>query len=127
MNVILDGREVKVGDKMWSFVVGWGEVTAIDTFIVLKQGGEKYDFYEDGNFYSASPRCLFWDEVEVVPPKPKLKVDKWRWAIVSAYGGHPYEQIPNELYTEEQINFRIKDTSNKIVGRIQESHKVVEE
>jgi len=85
--IILDGREVKVGDRMWSAVSGYGVVTSIyladDYIICLRADGLGSNNYcSNGAFYKGGPRCLFWSEPKFdPPPPPKRKVKKWQWAL----------------------------------------------
>ena len=73
-----DFSTVKVGDRLWSSLCGWGVV--IDTCrmpIIIRSEltNDIHSFTKDGKFYINGLQCLFWDEVKIVPPpKPKEKV-----------------------------------------------------
>lgn len=72
-----DFSTVKVGDKLWSPIFGWGKVRMVDSsFIFIIPDNEKiqtHSFHvKGGSHLIGGPQCLFWDEVEMIPPpKPK--------------------------------------------------------
>jgi hypothetical protein len=82
--IIFEGREVKVGDRMWSVVSGWGVVSDLNSEkehkIKLKHDDDLHSTYTAEGLYISDRgvRCLFWDEVKIDPPKPKTK--RWCWA-----------------------------------------------
>lgn len=88
MAIMLDGREVMPGARMWSMVQGWVEVSHVDESakdyeINCNDGNGLYT--KDGQYFPDGPRCLFWDEVRIdPPPPPKPKVKKWRWVFEEA-------------------------------------------
>jgi hypothetical protein len=76
-------EDAKVGDRVWSFVRGWGKIVSVDHSIVHpivamfpKYGVKAYDL--DGKYYDddINPE-LYWDEVRLESPEPipNLKVD----------------------------------------------------
>lgn len=80
-------RDVKVGDRVWSTIGGWGTVERIDNGgfypVVAKHdapfpvANELCSFTISGKAWAYGPQCLFWDEVKIVPPpRPKRKVKK---------------------------------------------------
>lgn len=79
-----DFQNVKIGDRVWDFIHGWGFVDSVteDSFIVhFGQNLFKIDFgYFKRNARStliSGPRTLFWDEVKIIPPpKPRKRVKK---------------------------------------------------
>lgn len=103
--IILDGREVKVGDRMWSMVHGWCEIIGIrpNDKYPIKTTAET--FKQSGSFFAGSPRVLFWDEVKIdPPPPPKQKVVRYQWLMQDSSGSY---WMTNGLYTEEEV--RTKD------------------
>jgi hypothetical protein len=118
--IALDGKEVKVGDRLWSFVYGWGTVSSYDSLHADLLIRVVFDGYKNsGYFYNLSgvfngasqERTLFWDEITFdipVPPKPKVKkyllVLRNRfnlgWYCVSStyYAGVP--EYPNDIAWE---------------------------
>ena len=116
----LDGKEIKIGDMLWNPMFGWGEVINIESnvsrplMLTFKYG--IFLFKKDGS-YGDGPRSLFWDEVKIVPPKPKQKVKKWKWAFFTFDAGWQYYNVTKSHYTEEQAYAKFSN----IVGRIQET------
>lgn len=77
-------KDVKLGDKVWDFIYGWGEVTStcydLPHYPFLVKFPNNSDSYTaDGKFRSADPKPrLFWDEIEFKVPKkplPNLAID----------------------------------------------------
>lgn len=72
-----DFSSVKVGDRLWSAVFGWGVVVdtcRVPMMIRSELTNDIHSFTKDGKFYVDGLQCLFWDEVKIVPPpKPKEK------------------------------------------------------
>lgn len=73
---------IKVGDRVWSVVFGWGEVKHIDNFCGVTFDSTPTQLFwfcwsghPDGD--KAMLQTLFWDEVKITPPpKPKRMVKK---------------------------------------------------
>lgn len=93
MSVKLDGREVKVGDKLWDFEKDWVIVTFIANPknnlypIHVKVADTINTYTESGKPFSTSNRTLFWDEIKFdIPPPPKKKVKKWQWVYLGKDG-----------------------------------------
>jgi hypothetical protein len=73
-------RDAKVGDRVWVFPIGLGEIIEIDENmgICVQTSGFKSWYLFDGRFtvHDQYP-TLFWDEIKIIPPpKPKRKVKK---------------------------------------------------
>ena len=76
-------KDAKVGDKVWSFTDGWGEVTRIydeDIYqIYVEFGRNRVAFAVDGKSVECHLyQTLFWDEVKFDIPKkplPDLAID----------------------------------------------------
>lgn len=68
--------DVKVGDKVWDFISGWGAVIGKDPLSFKVNYGFYNKIYNyDGKIRSCINRTLFWDEVKITaPPKPKKLV-----------------------------------------------------
>jgi hypothetical protein len=68
----------EIGDRVWSFLNGWGEVVNIleDSaypIVVDFRGGKMRMFTLDGkNLESDKYPELYWGEVKFTPPKPKV-------------------------------------------------------
>ena len=76
----------KVGDKVWDFVLGWGEITHInrDTQygIVVNFPAHSGKYTVDGKIWTTDPNSrLFWDEIifkvpnKPMPDLPHLAID----------------------------------------------------
>ncbi len=87
--ITLHGEEVKVGDKVWHVLTGWGEVVDLvegDTCQpICVRWGESYESYdwftEDGKFHEKDRApMLFWQPIEFeIPKKPKPREKAWQW------------------------------------------------
>ena len=116
----LDGRGIKVGDMLWNPMFGWGEVKNIESnasrplMLTFKYGN--FLFEKDGS-YGDGPRSLFWDEVKIVPPKPKQKVKKWKWAYFILDSLRRYYHVTDLHYTEKEAYAKFSN----IAGKIQET------
>lgn len=79
--VTLHGKEVKVGDTVWSIQEGYEKVTAIDSpncisSLIIKT--KNHWFTEEGKYFvNAKYPSLFWKEqvLDLSKPLPKLEVD----------------------------------------------------
>lgn len=84
MSHYFDG--ISYGNKVWSIVYGWGEVTVVglELFTVNFYAGPstaKYDL--EGRTTPEQYRTLFWNEVIFTSPaRPKSKVKKIVWINV---------------------------------------------
>ena len=80
-------ENAQVGDKVWDFKVGWGEIIEIyteilDPYIIKAEFDEEVAYYDaDGYHYvnDINP-TLFWNEFEIPEeafekPLPKLEID----------------------------------------------------
>lgn len=84
--ITLHGEEVKVGDRVWHWVKGWGEVDEIEErranypICVRWEDGCEW-FTEDGKAYTEEETpILFWQPVKFeIPKKPKPKEKAWQW------------------------------------------------
>ena len=83
--IYMDGRELKVGDKVWSLLHGWiqyiGNNPRSTYLLKFRHGNVSVNYPKDFAWSCAgSKRLLFWNEVTIDPPAPpKQKVKKWRW------------------------------------------------
>ena len=96
----LHGEEVKVGDKVWHVINGWGEVSGLDDddgiyYTILVHWADRDEWFtEDGKLCDADrDPTLFWQPIEFkIPKKPKqIKKEKaWQWVYfdeqVEVYG-----------------------------------------
>jgi len=71
---------VKVGDRVWSCVYGWGYIDDISEpcFRVMYDVKNEWERFEStGKAETFQLQTLFWDEVTIIPPpKPKRMVKK---------------------------------------------------
>ena len=69
----IDGVEVKAGDRLWHFRLGWLTVMAVTREGMLEMSnGEVYG--PDGRAYPTDRApCLFWDKPEIVSGPPRKK------------------------------------------------------
>jgi len=86
--------DAKVGDKVWSFVYGWGCILSITKFWIqveneLPSGRVFVEYDLNGKFYYSKERSsqvLFWSEIKFeIPPMPKRKVKHTIIAHVDIY------------------------------------------
>lgn len=77
-----DFSKVKVGQRLWSPIFGWGKVAVVDKnlrcglMVEAEIVPQRYGFDLNGQYqgYFEVPQSLFWDEVNMVNPlKPKEK------------------------------------------------------
>jgi hypothetical protein len=81
-------KDAKVGDKVWDFIYGWGEIKKMNS--IARQGFPMEVLFicdEDSEFYTYGGKeiteynqTLFWDEFEIpkeayIKPLPKLETD----------------------------------------------------
>lgn len=121
----LDGREIKVGDELWSVSHGWNKVEALkDDSIYLRDNLRYLRRYSlHGSYYLNEKRTLFWDEIDMTPPPPpKKKVAVYRWVFddslhsrmaVSAY----YFQNADDFNNEYENQFAVQriDSTKKMI------------
>ena len=90
--ITLHGEEVKVGDKVWHWFEGWGEVTELDdkntNYPICVQWEEDYEWFtKDGKAYlEEKTPILFWQPIEFETPKKpeqKPKEKAWQWVCKS--------------------------------------------
>lgn len=125
----LDGVEVKVGDRLWSFVYGWGIVVGIDyndlNPIRVEFPRAIITYREEGGSSLALPRTLFWDELNFEIPKPP-KVEKWKW-ILQEMENKDHFIISDNYYTEKEAYDRLGlDMVWHIIGRLGCSMKLMD-
>jgi hypothetical protein len=110
----LDGKEVKVGDRLWSIIHGEVIVTHLtedsDYPIYARPNtGHTTTFSRDGKFHLSHPnRILFWDEIVFdipVPPKPKVK--KYKLVLRNKFNRMDY--VISSIYYEGISAFKTKD------------------
>ena len=121
--ITLDGREVKVGDRLWSIPDGWVTVEA------LEGGGypivtERRTYTTTGKMWKSDrASVLFWDEVKIdPPPPPKRKVKKYQWLISNAAYNAP--AVIMESMTEERARMIY---GGRVIRPIEETMIEVEE
>ena len=89
--LMLDGREVKVGDRLYDLVFGWGEVKGITVSLVIRfvHHAQAYDAWTGIPNLVGFPRnrTLYWDEPTITPKPIRRKVTKWRWVVKGVCGG----------------------------------------
>jgi len=91
-----DFSKAKVGDRVWHFSFGWGEVKNIskEMGVLVSFDSEPFEnctwFLFDGRFTCNDVLpSLFWNEIQFeIPPMPKRKVKKTieRWINIYSHG-----------------------------------------
>lgn len=110
----LHGEEVKIGDKVWHWFKGWGEVTNLDAekhtdypICVRWVGGYGW-FSKDGKYNTdAETPTLFWQPIELeIPKKPKQKEKAWQWICKSGnkYWLTDFYYVSKEAVLERNSN-----------------------
>lgn len=108
--ITLHGEEVKVGDKVWHWYKGWGEVKDIDeerSYPIRVQWEDDYNWFtEDGKFLIREETpTIFWQPIEFeIPkkPKPKKPTEKaWQW-ICRGEGSHYFFMTSGHYATKEE-------------------------
>ena len=113
---------IKVGDKVWEYTSGWGEVSQVYTgdsgYPIKVRFGDGYygDYDLNGRNYSDRGPVLFWDEVKIVPPpRPKRKVKRKFWVnVYQKVDGcdHEYSLGSETLYNSEDEAVRKQGTAS---------------
>lgn len=106
--------DAKVGDKVWHFLFGWGEVKAVNErtrtchaefpgYNAHRDGDIEYVFFdvEGKTFENTLNPCVFWGEIDIkslAPSKPKRKV--WKkicgWVYYKALNN---DNVINSVYS----------------------------
>ena len=98
----LHGEEIKVGDKVWDIIEGWGIVERIDSNnFPIVVSGHSYNSKGKDNTLDINP-TIFWDEVHITPPpkpKPKPEID---WSKVP-------ENILVRVWDDEHENHTVAE------------------
>lgn len=123
MSIKLDGREVKVGDRVWSFTHGWGTVVetsyCVTDPLLIRWDDRMLNAtsYNSCGICYGRNRSLFWDEIKFdIPPPPKKKVKKWQWIYVNPFGCY---RLTNGHYsTREEAQENILE-SNTVEGKLE--------
>ena len=121
--ITLDGREVKVGDRLWSILDGWITITVISDHPCYPIESAENNYTSDGKLYNSNRgRVLFWDEVKIdPPPPPKQKVRKYQWLVTPEYCR---SYATAAMYTEEEVRSVYGD---QVIRPIEETMIEVEE
>ena len=136
MSVKLDGREVKVGDRLWHFILGWGTVytTANYTNCAYNRICVRFDlpnriesFGTDGKSTSdGRNRGLFWDEIKFdIPPPPKKKIKKYQ--LLVWVPKKPETIAVTESFWQSTQEYDSRPNSYKAISIIKESEIEVDE
>jgi hypothetical protein len=75
----------------------------------------------DGRLDFNLPRCLYWDKPEIVAPKPKQRVKRWRWVFKKEA---VWEYVSSPM-TVEEINDFCKQSEDELIGRILETEEEI--
>ena len=118
--IFLDGHEVKVGDRLYCLLYGWGTVDDInfgrDYPLFLNLGEHAMTYTASGEHFLGQGRVLYWDELKITPPpKPGKKVKKYQWLMRQKDGSH---WVTTNLHTEEDARVMWGD---KVVRPIEET------
>jgi len=79
-------KNVKIGDKVWDFIYGYGKVIDIENDslypIVVKFKNFIGLFNKNGIKINFENQTLFWDEIKFeIPKRPKIKLKKGKYLI----------------------------------------------
>lgn len=100
--ITLDGKEVKVGDKLWSFSYGWGNAIYVNLNCFQVEFNKKFCTYISGIAITETARTLFWDEIKFdIPKPPKSKVKKWKW-LMKCPSIQPDYFVTGSFYSDHQ-------------------------
>ena len=128
--IMLDGREVKIGDKLYCLIYGWGVVvwdTYNGQYISVRNNIGTFCYTPVGEYLHGGNRTLYWNEVSITPPPPpKRKVKKWHWVAKVQSGGL---FVTSGLYaSEEEYHERYRlVSSDTFVQKIDSTEVEVEE
>lgn len=95
-------ENAKVGDEVWCFRNGWGNVIKndnnIEVYPIMVQFSVRSDTYtfEGRSSKSDANPSLFWDEIKFdIPDKPKVLVDKVITMYCNIYTSHSGHALLN--------------------------------
>lgn len=96
----------RVGDRVWSPICGWGEITEVDSEYILVKTGRYlyYEFRPDGSSYAGGPPVLFFEEIELPKPVRPWKPYPGEWVAVSNDGPwviRKFVKMSGDEYTVE--------------------------
>jgi hypothetical protein len=79
-------NEIKIGDRVWDFVYGWGEVVSFiddeDCPIAVKFNNTIESYTLDGRPDKKSNQTLFWNEIKFeIPKKSKIELRENKYII----------------------------------------------
>lgn len=123
--ITLHGEEVKVGDRVWHWVKGWGEVIGLDdestSYPILVHWKDSDEWYtEDGKFHIVDKTpILYWQPLKFEPPKkPKqVKTEKaCQWVCKSL--------TPENYYYLTVRHYATKEEVYRVLGSM--GHRVIE-
>ena len=87
-------KDAKVGDRVWSFVYGWGTITSITCgrsyplSIRFDNGCSESYTFEGKRINAEANHTLFWNEIKFdIPPKPRQKCKFWVVFCYNVKGG----------------------------------------
>ena len=133
----INGREVKVGDRLYSYLfASWGEVIKKNGIVdmdirypirVLFPSIGEETYTSDGRFrLDYRSQDLFWNEVSITPPEPpKKKVKKWQWLYRSE--GESVSITPKPYRTFEEASLDNPSLRTRLIGPCKESEVEIEE
>jgi len=132
MSIKLDGKEVKVGDRLFSLNHGWGRVSStsysrVYPILFVPDFGAPVACTLEGKINKVhTKRALFWDEIAITPPAPpKKKVKKYKVLVQTDRGGFC---VSVDYYkTMEDYDLQFSMAGLKAIYLIPESMKEVEE
>ena len=124
----LHGKEVEVGDKVWSVTRGWGLVTKIVKgslypFVVLYDDDHRDTYTESGKIsQSHTHPTLFWEEmILTIKPQP---VYEWLWAY-SRDNGNEWRVTRWYYENEDEVRQQLKEASTRVISKIEPSKREV--
>lgn len=111
-----DFSSARVGDKVWDFIEGWGQVYDVlrenkfpirVSFIHGNEKATEYYTYE-GVQTDYNVRSLFWDELKYEMPERPLRLER-KSAWVNVYKGTSLRFLGESLFPSEELAIKGRD------------------
>ena len=105
---VLDGIQIKVGDKLYSLIYEWIEVTVVSEYGFKCSKDDSIISFSVYGHCAASglTRTLYWDIPVIMPTVPKRTVEVTDWIIYFS-GDNAYGKISakTDAYIKSCIDF----------------------
>ena len=126
--------EIKVGDKVWSLLHGWGTVVKLykGYFEVNYKYINGFDFYTlDGKYVRNNnmAQILFWDEIKFeIPQKQKIELKESKYRVDVDYNKITKLNLDIDLYTitiNNGLTRNDKETAEQALEQIKRFTKLL--